>query len=1338
MVIVSDSDTCLKATISSSAAAEHQKKTGKRVTEGTLGNIIQLLEAEVVATHLGPRSSRITLLVSKFKVVGSDRSGRFGRPRAFENTQDGQQLLEKLSALRASARSPSRAQKIARQSNEITSPGPRLERIPSQEDGHPGSQQLYSQVPARVDSATAIANPTKKRLTGLRLPQNTSDALSPNRDGKPANRTDALIEMLKSRGTARSMSPDKAQLQDPEPETRHVSPPDKAANDQAVHLPPGAETSCIRASQSEHSTLASSVPMSTASKEIASLANIRPLKVRSRDTKISKDQQKLLDQGDSWLPPEPGRRGPVANVPIAVLQEITRSVEQQEAKRSATEEQEASDQSLRQTQISVQASEPDGADDTDSESLVPSADWPPSSPVPGPRELPPDSSLEIADNSENEKEMHSPRVEDGPVDDDANKSNVESSTISPKDTGASLTRSEGVPSEKLVFIPTQSDTQSANGETETLGLAFKSVPSASIPRSASGSKNRSPVVAENDLMDNDSDLETSVPLKLSEEGVLATGLGSTQEVPATAYEPQKPVLQVKRTPYGGGPKHGGYSQAPQYAVASEGHSSPSKRRRIGDSRAPQRLIPEAYGDHPRPPSPKSNMYAKSSANSGNIDQIRASGIEEIVLVDQIQQEAVHSPGLSASTRSVTYSPSNKQEKTSELEANMPSQAFGDRGHRDLRRKAESPVLSPYVTKRRKVHKSPSAFNFTQEEYPKEDPSITARRHREEFFASRKNSRAMSYTPPHGPRIGKPRSPVSSRRQDSSPIRDSNRLIDERQNTQGPVHAVHHHSPAPSSSKQISSGSNTPQRLRDNEGSLSHEGGASSSMITSVPVAVHSSAPRMTAQMPVVAGTEQTDLLLARSVESDLQTVSTKLEALSSRDVSQQTNRNGPAQILPELITPALSVSEMAPHATPPLMFETTPQAPPAQPEAFTRFKAAYPEYVGTKEHFVGMCKRIRQLSQVDRMEHKSLWDDFIIRHKTDYPQYCQRCMDNAEDAKPYERFYREEVDEPKYTKRIMQPTTLCEVFPIHNSTVDATPSASPVKVDSPGAQVGAHSRLASVPTRRTSFVKSFNQSPGPLLRRPFYEAAAEEAERDRRTPAIQANSPEGPTTNQSHGNVTIDLTGDRSSSPLPAPRALPSGLSCEESVRYSPRKIPRQKSESTVTEPLSDDKRWSQARKDRVSQHSKWNDMPSTSTTTLPSTSKAATARGVLDVQAIPPQSALQGKSQQTQLEMDAPVRVTGREVAAATRGSKAQSKQQEVELDEWWKDDNTPFREYTRLYQSITPGRGNAWAIEKGREESEGKEEGKGKKKGNGKQAETKRATSLAMGIMDVMSWRL
>jgi len=97
---------------------------------------------------------------------------------------------------------------------------------------------------------------------------------------------------------------------------------------------------------------------------------------------------------------------------------------------------------------------------------------------------------------------------------------------------------------------------------------------------------------------------------------------------------------------------------------------------------------------------------------------------------------------------------------------------------------------------------------------------------------------------------------------------------------------------------------------------------------------------------------------------------------------------------------------------------------------FDRFKAMYPDYPGTLKHFVALCHKINDLLKVERTEHPSLWDDFIIRHELSYAQYGLHCKDEAKDPLPYELYYRTIIEEPMYTGRILTRRTLPEALSI--------------------------------------------------------------------------------------------------------------------------------------------------------------------------------------------------------------------------------------------------------------------------------------------------------------------
>jgi len=101
-------------------------------------------------------------------------------------------------------------------------------------------------------------------------------------------------------------------------------------------------------------------------------------------------------------------------------------------------------------------------------------------------------------------------------------------------------------------------------------------------------------------------------------------------------------------------------------------------------------------------------------------------------------------------------------------------------------------------------------------------------------------------------------------------------------------------------------------------------------------------------------------------------------------------------------------------------------------DIFRVFSDKYPVYTGDLKHFLGVCRTIDRLSKDGRMQHKSLWDDFIIRHKTHYSPYLRQCIDEGESPVPYERFYSDTIDEPVHNSRIMNPENLSKVLTQHD------------------------------------------------------------------------------------------------------------------------------------------------------------------------------------------------------------------------------------------------------------------------------------------------------------------
>ena len=91
---------------------------------------------------------------------------------------------------------------------------------------------------------------------------------------------------------------------------------------------------------------------------------------------------------------------------------------------------------------------------------------------------------------------------------------------------------------------------------------------------------------------------------------------------------------------------------------------------------------------------------------------------------------------------------------------------------------------------------------------------------------------------------------------------------------------------------------------------------------------------------------------------------------------------------------------------------------------FQAFRAAYPEYTGTVEHFTQLCRKLRQSKQ-----HQAVWDDYVIRHLTDYEQYVMVRLRQGSPPIDYDDYYSERVRTLKFTKGILNAQLLDALLP---------------------------------------------------------------------------------------------------------------------------------------------------------------------------------------------------------------------------------------------------------------------------------------------------------------------
>ncbi|KAJ4989787.1 hypothetical protein SVAN01_04624, partial [Stagonosporopsis vannaccii] len=175
----------------------------------------------------------------------------------------------------------------------------------------------------------------------------------------------------------------------------------------------------------------------------------------------------------------------------------------------------------------------------------------------------------------------------------------------------------------------------------------------------------------------------------------------------------------------------------------------------------------------------------------------------------------------------------------------------------------------------------------------------------------------------------------------------------------------------------------------------------------------------------------------------------------------------------------------------------TEHAPPVAPvdvpvtkTVSEMFRAAYPDYRGTAKHFANQCKQIERLDREDKMVSKSMWDDFIIRNQTDYKPYVSNCIDAGEEPIPYIRFYKDNIDLPIHTKKIVAArATLLKALQelgVQPSAAEASPlqpsnwqhvQQPSHQSPAPRMRQGKHSRLSYQQSNRQSVQQSSRPPP---------------------------------------------------------------------------------------------------------------------------------------------------------------------------------------------------------------------------------------------------------------------
>ena len=207
---------------------------------------------------------------------------------------------------------------------------------------------------------------------------------------------------------------------------------------------------------------------------------------------------------------------------------------------------------------------------------------------------------------------------------------------------------------------------------------------------------------------------------------------------------------------------------------------------------------------------------------------------------------------------------------------------------------------------------------------------------------------------------------------------------------------------------------------------------------------------------------------------------------------------------------------------------------------FSDFQMAYPVYCGDIKHFQGLCRMIKRLNVSHGLLHRSLWDDFVIRHRRDYTLYMVQCLQNGEAVKAYEVYYQEDIEEPSYTLRVLTLQTLEEALtevqpgeaglPLQQRPLQqaAPPASGPVPANEPqSTRVGLARDLTEDSAAKSHSPKSVARSASPFREQPLHTGTVIKPSNASQSTLTVETSLSGPEaidlTMESPADVTIQL-----------------------------------------------------------------------------------------------------------------------------------------------------------------------------------------------------------------------
>lgn len=226
---VSDSITRLPVVFAASAVHRYRHETRRRLTQDPLGGLIQIKDFEIVATHLGPRPSRLTILIKDFQSLGSVGSGGFGLPRPVHALPEVIELLDRLRMLRSEGPCKAR-QDFIRREDAVDHDSP----LGTQSEIIRSSPSDRSRSASQENFATQVSHSRLVESSGLHARKSNGTSLHENSNDSPAWPLSSRHIMRKPPN-----SPTKTLEKYPSiPNTNAIANANANAAKSAFHLPP--------------------------------------------------------------------------------------------------------------------------------------------------------------------------------------------------------------------------------------------------------------------------------------------------------------------------------------------------------------------------------------------------------------------------------------------------------------------------------------------------------------------------------------------------------------------------------------------------------------------------------------------------------------------------------------------------------------------------------------------------------------------------------------------------------------------------------------------------------------------------------------------------------------------------------------------------------------------------------------------------------------------------------------------------------------------------------------------------------------------------------------------